>query len=191
MRQETIVKTYLTLDELDEGQKAKVLDKYRDWNVSHDWHDHMLEDRKQILAHLGFRNVEIQYSGFSSQGDGACFTGQFSVPKTKQELKARMQAVLDYAPNFDLHGFGMLDVSGDDDLELEVYKCSMHRYCHSGTVKTDDDKVTEFVRDFSNQLYKDLESEYRWLMSDEQVAESLIANDMEFDLDEFPRTKAA
>lgn len=188
MRQETIVKTYLTFDELDAGQKAKALDKYRDWNVGHEWSEHMIEDRTKILECLGFRKVRIEFSGFSCQGDGACFTGQFDVPKTKQELKKRIKAVKDFAPNFDLHGFGMLTVAGDDDLTLEVYKHAMHLYSHSGTVTTDDEQVTAFVRDFCNQFYKDLESEYQYLTSDEQVAESLIANEMEFDLDEYPKT---
>lgn len=184
MRKETIVKTYLTFDELDESQKAKALDKYRDWNVEHgdNWFEFIIEDRTKILELLGFSNVNIEFSGFSSQGDGACFTGQFDMPKTTQELNKRIGLVKEYAPQFNLYNFDMLQLAGPDDIIIEIYKTG--RYSNSCYVSCDDEQLKDFVKDFCNQMYKDLESEYNYLTSDEIVAESLIANEVEFDIDQ-------
>lgn len=187
MRQETIVKTYLTFNELNDKQKVKALDDHRDCNINYGWWESTFQDRTNILKMLGFLDVEIGFSGFNSQGDGACFTGHFVVPKTPQEIHDRITKVKEYAPNFELHDFDKLDTVdlGVDEVILEIDKFYYGYYCHSSTVRTDDDKVTKFVRDFSDQLYKDLESEYNYLRSDEQVAESLIMNEVEFDLDEY------
>lgn len=74
MRQETIVKTWLQFSELSAKGKAKAIDAHRDINTDHDWFDFMIEDYENKLKKLGFHNIKIYFSGFSSQGDGACFT---------------------------------------------------------------------------------------------------------------------
>lgn len=75
MRQETILKTYLKFNELNDSQKKRVLEKLRDLNVDHDgWHDFVTEDFTEKLKSLGYTNIKTYFSGFWSQGDGACFS---------------------------------------------------------------------------------------------------------------------
>lgn len=74
MRQATIVKTYLKFNELLPDQKSKVLDSLRDINTDHDWFDFVKADFHEKLKKLGFYNIKSEFSGFWSQGDGACFT---------------------------------------------------------------------------------------------------------------------
>lgn len=77
MRQETIVKTYLKFNELRKDQQAKVLDKLRYINVDHDyWSESTIDDFKTELEDLGFSDIEVSFSGFWSQGDGASFTAK-------------------------------------------------------------------------------------------------------------------
>lgn len=75
MRQETILKTYLNFSELSQDQKNKVLEKMSDINVDHEfWHDFITGDFTEKLKSLGYSNIKPYFSGFWSQGDGACFT---------------------------------------------------------------------------------------------------------------------
>ena len=77
MRQETIIKTYLQFSELTDKQKEKIIDKNYDINVSDEfWYEYLHEEFENKLKSLGFYKIEIYFSGFSSQGDGACFSAK-------------------------------------------------------------------------------------------------------------------
>lgn len=66
-------------DALTARQKDEILDKYRDWNVEHvDWWDGVYDCFKRDMADIGIDVDDIYFSGFSSQGDGACFEGRVS-----------------------------------------------------------------------------------------------------------------
>lgn len=76
MRQTKTIKTYATWDELTEIQKEKELEKRRYKHgqfLSEFQLECEVENFKEKLKKLGFKNIKIYYSGFSSQGDGACF----------------------------------------------------------------------------------------------------------------------
>ena len=42
--------------------------------------------------------------------------------------------------------------------------------------------IIELLRNFMNWIYKRLENDYEWLNSNEQVDESIISNEYEFDI---------
>ena len=67
-------------DELSDEAKEKVLEKHRDINVddSH-WYEFTMEMWKEKLKEAGFDDAEIHFSGFWSQGDGACFDAKCDV----------------------------------------------------------------------------------------------------------------
>ena len=68
------VKLY-KFNELGKEAKEKVLEKHREWNVEFDeWYDCLFENWKEKLDKVGFEDAKIEFSGFWSQGDGACFT---------------------------------------------------------------------------------------------------------------------
>ena len=63
--------------ELPKEAQAKAIKNYNDINVDHeDWSEYILEDKKEELEKLGYNEVEINYSGFWSQDDGASFTAK-------------------------------------------------------------------------------------------------------------------
>ncbi len=73
----------LTFDQLSDSAK----DDYR-WkfdqrhNDTEWWSEPVILEWKWLLEKKGFTDVEINFSGFSSQGDGASFTGHLSDAKT-------------------------------------------------------------------------------------------------------------
>ena len=150
----------MKFNELSDKIKEKVLDKYRDINVDHEWYDFTVDNlQKELEDEYGFSNVKISFSGFASQGDGASFTGriidfQTFVKKTEIDPSIRFER-------------------------------NDHRYSHKNTVSVDyedlERSIDEWRSEKCSEIYKTLEAEYDYLTSDEQVAESIDANQFEFD----------
>ena len=139
-----------------------------------------------------FYDPTIYYSGFSSQGDGACFEG------TYRYAKGATKKIRGYAPqDKELHRIA-------DELQAVQRKHFYHliasmnhtgHYCHSGCmsveVEHNEDRyrdigdaegdIRQLMRDFADWIYAALESEYRYQTSDEAVEEAICANEYEFD----------
>ena len=92
----TVADKTFTFAELDERTKDKVRDQHRDDAFYDDWWDAVYEDAIRMGALLGIEigtkqrrtmnNKTISYpainfSGFCSQGDGACYEGNYRYAK--------------------------------------------------------------------------------------------------------------
>lgn len=175
----------------------ELIDQYRYINVEHDeWWDCIYDDWKEKLADVGVRVDDIWFSGFSCQGDGACFEGcieDFSLFMEKHLL------VEDYPfpYAFEKHG-------GDVSCSAKHSGHYYHAYSTDISVEVEDTyidgdtedlkeitllaleeqfslqdfekTVTEILRDYMKDIYTDLEKEYDYLSSEEAVLESLVAN---------------
>lgn len=63
--------------ELDAQGKANARDNYRNGNnFLYEWWDHVYDEWKAELEDMGFDDVDINFTGFYSQGDGASFTAK-------------------------------------------------------------------------------------------------------------------
>jgi hypothetical protein len=176
-------------NELDDSAKEAAREWYRLGAFDYEWWDCTYEDAKTIAALMGIDTDNIYFSGFWSQGDGACFTGSYAYKK------GAAKAVKDYAP-VDKELARIVD-------ELQAiqkkhfYQLSAtvnhsghyyHEYCTSITVWNDGteadedtaDCVSELLRDFMRWIYRRLESEYEYLNSDETVDEMIDANQYQF-----------
>lgn len=58
-------------------------EKIKEWMaegaVDHDWAEYSREMWVEVLESVGFDNAEVFFSGFWSQGDGACFTADINL----------------------------------------------------------------------------------------------------------------
>lgn len=69
-------KTY-SFEELSPAAQQNALDNNRDINVDYDgWEDGVTEGFKEDMREIGIDDIEISFSGFYSQGDGASFTSE-------------------------------------------------------------------------------------------------------------------
>jgi len=185
--------TAFKYDELSESAKEKALEKMSDINTEDSfWHECTIEDAKTIGAILGIDITNIYFSGFSSQGDGACFEGNY---KYKKES---VKKIKEYAPKDEtLHQIAK-------DLYLTQKKHSYdigatikhsghyyHKYCTEINVylrddqwkrmqKDTDEGIKEALRDFMEWIYRTLEKEYDFQNSREQIEETIRANDYNF-----------
>jgi hypothetical protein len=204
----TIEKTLFKFDELDDSAKEKALNYFRESACDDSyWYESIYEDCAAIFDILGISSEKpvklmngstryepaIWFSGFCSQGDGACFEGSYSY-KAGSCKKIREHAPQDS----ELHSIA------DDLRDLQrkaFYSLSAtvkhsghyyHEYCTSIDVEdsrrpygdTDSDtekEMSEILRRLMKWIYRQLESEYEYQTSDETLAENIRANDYDFD----------
>ena len=176
-----------TFNELSDESKEKALDNCRDTNVFYggEWYDGVIYTCKGVAKTLGIDVDSIHFSGFSSQGVGACFTGTYEYHKGwRTELKA-------YAPiNKDLLAICVALQEAQRKAFYTIVARIAHRghYSHSGCMAIDVDASCSFDSDeiqgalrlLADWMYSSLEAEYDYLTSDEAVRESIIANEYEF-----------
>ena len=184
----TIVTPVYTFDELDDEAKEKSREWYRDGSLDYAWWDTVYDYAKEAGAALGITVDNIEFSGFYSQGDGACFTGSYAYRKGWQQA---LHAVIRDEPLEDI-GRSLQAAQ-----RLVFYKGTAtvvktgHRYCDETSVRIDcdpdtatfTDAVTDALRDFMRWIYQSLEQEYEYLMSDDSVDDMLRANDYTFTAD--------
>lgn len=202
MRTRTI--NLYTFDELDAEAKEKARDWYRKAfaNDSH-WHEGVVEDAKKWLAHLGYEVNSILWSGFWSQGDGACFTGSWSAARVNLErfkvdygyrqgtppydscvaLENLAEAFPDASATLTHRGHYSHERSVVIDCEFEFSADGETEEETRARHLRECDFEAEFVAVSQNLMrfiYSALEKEYDYQNSDEQVDENIRANEYEF-----------
>lgn len=204
---EVIETTVYTFEELDERARERARDWYREGIPHEDWHEFVFEDFERICGILGMvlatRPVRLHgggtrqkpciwFSGFASQGDGACFEGSYSY------RKGASLAIRAYAPRDE-----RLAAIADElqqiqrrnlyALEARVAHRGRHYHEHSMEISVDrisdrdqpptsgaEEGVSDALRDLARWLYRQLEQEYDHQMSNELVDEGIIANGYTF-----------
>ena len=131
----TIETAVYTFDELSDSAKRKALDANRDRDVDHNWWEWTYEDFISQVALKGYavQAKDIHFTGFWSQGDGACFAG--SVRKTSEETLALLPC--DLAAKIKLHHAKCRLLNIDPiNLELSAVIARGHsNYSHSNTME--------------------------------------------------------
>jgi len=205
---QTITKTVYQFDELSDAAKERARDWYREASAQDEYWDSVYQDAETIGGMMGiefyrrnFRTVGgkigdepcIWFSGFSSQGDGACFEGRY------RYAKGGAAKVWTYAPTDEkLHAIaaGLQAIQRANGYRLSATVVHSGSYYHSGctdidVMKNGDDfasdeaigEVTRLLRAFMDWIYSQLEAEYEYINSDEQVDESIRANEYAFEED--------
>lgn len=203
--------TIYTFEELSDAAKEKARDWLRalQFNDSSDW-EFVYEDAVTVGALIGieidrrtFKTMgggtgsepTIYFSGFSSQGDGACFEGTYSYRKgalkaLKQEIGGESKGdkeLIRIATE-------LQELQRRNFYRLEARMKHSGHYNHSGCMSVDidfpadryisDDEqaLTRLMRDFADWIYRQLEAEYDYRCSDEQIDDSMDANQYTFDI---------
>lgn len=194
-------------DELSEEAKEKARNWHRDFPDHYDWWDTIYDDFERVCEILGVRLKAtpvrligggtrqkpcIWFSGFWSQGDGACFEAYYS------HAKGGAKHIRDYAPqDATLHGIAdrLQDIQRRNFYQL-VADVSHHgryynEFCMTFDVMRDspnqqaptedaEDTVSEAMRDLARWLYRQLRGEYDYLTSDEVIEEMIDGNGYRF-----------
>lgn len=205
----TVTKTVYTYDELP-NPRAK--ENAREWlrgaqAQDSDWYDSVYEDAETVGKLMGIEMTQkpiqtmgghtryeptIWFSGFSSQGDGACFEGRYAY------AKGGAAKVRDHAPqDAVLHAIadGLQTVQKAHGYKLTATVSHSGSYYHSGCTDIDVEKGDDYAPDFAasevirllrrfmDWIYKQLEAEDEYRNSDDEIAESIRINGYEFEAD--------
>lgn len=189
MRTEIIERKLYKFEELSEEAKDKAIEKLYDINIDYDWWDSDFYDFKEIGKIMGIKITNIYFSGFSYQGDGACFEGEYFYNKgCLKELK-------EYAPTDEkLHQIAKDLQLIQKDAFYHLYAYVKHRghYNHEMCTEIDvrndvneltneqDEQIKDALRDFMRWIYRQLEKQYEYLTSEEAIKETIEANEYEF-----------
>ena len=183
--------TYYSFDELSEQAQQKAIETVRQWDdLFHANEEFVLQHFQEQHPHI--HDMDISYSGFCSQGDGASFTGYINAEWAidnllSDELKEIVR-----------------------DLDCDFVRTT-HHYCHERTVSTEIEDITwayhiedndnlkdamlsihyhtifnaieEYRLNLCHKLYAELEQAYEYCHSDENIKELILANDYLFDAD--------
>ncbi|EUB97284.1 hypothetical protein PMI07_000860 [Rhizobium sp. CF080] len=164
-------KAEFSFKELSPRAKERARDDYRAEGLHYDWWDSIYDDAILIAGVMGIeiddkrerlQNGEtvtspaIYFTGFSSQGDGACFTGDW---RPVSNPLASLSAVIRHAPTDErLHeiAFSLADISERcnaliPDATVTIEK-GTSSYCHAYSVSIDADLPTPDSLDEDNQL---------------------------------------
>ena len=183
-----------TYEELSDEAKAKARDWYRK-NDDNEYSEFVIDDAKEVAALMGWKIDKVYYRGFWSQGDGACFEGIMRYNKrcaklvkahtNDEELNRIAKAWQDlqrrnfYALRASVKHRGHYQHEMCTEFECEDTRSN---YGWMQNPEAEDD-IKEIARDFMRWIYKRLEEAYEYSVSDEVVAENIIANEYEFTAD--------
>jgi hypothetical protein len=199
--------TVYRLSELSNDAKDTARGWYRETTLDDDWHEFVYDDFEAICAFLGVRlktntvrlfgggtrqKPRVYFSGFSSQGDGACFEAAYSYKKNSARnirghapKDAELHRIADVLQAIQRRNFYQLRA---DAVHRGRY---YHEYCMTISVERDsptyqdvtgdaEDAVAEALRDLARWLYRQLEREYEYQTSDMAVDEAIGANEYTF-----------
>ena len=184
-----------TFEELAENSQQIAIDNHRDVNTYDGWWEPIFEGITEEAEQAGFHVGNIYFSGFWSQGDGAMFeyttlgdtllnkfVDQLDLsPMRKSWLRTQTFAqsegkhsghyyhenccshVVDFEPNFSTYGNFWEWIGSFADQYEEFVIAEYKKLC--------------------GELYSRLSAYNDELTSDEEVAETIIMNEWEFDVD--------
>ena len=186
--------------------KSKILDDHRHWNVGDfEWWDSVYELFTEDMKAIGIEVDKMYFSGFWSQGDGACFEGRVrdwglflkSLGYTNPLFIEHFRQYAEFAvrhrgyyyhenctsfsmefnlpEEFDEEDF-LLVYGYGEELRDAALIAALSLPENSGAAL--EAQFTEAFKDHMRDLYRRLEEDYEYLTSDEAVLESLEANDM-------------
>jgi len=200
MRTRTIEVTVYEYQELSIEAKELVRARYRETVLECEWWTSTFADAMECGKRLGINIREdhgqaIYFNGFSSQGDGACFSGSYLRPETGVSATT---SIAEYAPQDD----ELRKLAERLDALQARYRGSVWakvehtgRGCHEYSVTiecqaeaddgsgdaidlTSEDEATlaQSLRDFMRWIYRQLEREYVARLSDESIEEDIEAD---------------
>ncbi len=189
----TVEKTVYKLQELEGKGRENALDWLRERATQFDWWEFSFDQFKEVGEILGIEIKDIYFSGFWSQGDGACFVGSYYYKKgAAKALKVEWPA------DTELHRIAdkLQAIQRRNFYRLNAVITKGGRYAHEHSVEIETEmdgmfaavqsdegnrgELAEVLRDFMRWIYRSLEQEYNYLTSEEQLIEMADANGYEF-----------
>ncbi len=185
-----------------ESVSLKTIDKYRHINVDGiDWWEYTYNEFTESMEQVGIEVDNMYFSGFWSQGDGACFDGRIAdtklfidkhfTPTDYPMIRKLLSSggAITFRCKHSGHYYHENCTSFDVDCDLFAYVMDKPTDFHEQVVERMDEQLdlemddfekasVEIFKNHMRTLYRTLEKEYDYLVGDEAVTETIIANDL-------------
>jgi hypothetical protein len=183
-------------DHAIENERNSMYDTIGDW-----WYEGIIEDEAQKLRDEGLSDVEIEFSGFNSQGDGASFTGRVTDIKLFVEGTLNMQKINDRVlgninisvvriDSRHVHENSVrfdCEVEDEDEDEIVLFRAPGSGLNISISTQSQCNDIEEvggpWLRSRCKEIYSKLNKEYDSYFEDENIIADIKANDYKFDED--------
>lgn len=208
-RMRTIETTVFQFKELSNAAKEKAREWYRrGLDGDNYFSESVIEDAAEIAAMMGLdvnqrtarlmgggtrQEPAIYWSGFSSQGDGACLEGTWRAKDViggavaehvgdSESCREIRRIAAEFARLAAEWPSASFTVSRSDPRYSHEHSVSFDFDISQDATSTEDAEhdLTEASRDFMRWIYRALEQEYNYNRANEQVDESIEANEYEF-----------
>ena len=200
-----------TFDELSPEAKKHAIDSNRDYSTEgYDWWDPIIEGFTEEMEEIGMTDIDCQFSGFNSQGDGASFTGKVNdnqlflsslglnplenlskgrvvsanITNALNDLAENIYITIRRNDNRHYHHNTIsaeVEVDGDDEIEVDLGIGVDLTIDVQEQCDKLEPSITEWAREKSKELYNSLETYYEELSSDETISSDLEAGGHSFD----------
>jgi len=202
-----------TFDELSPEAKQNAIDLNRDRNTEYDdWWQPIIEGFVEEMEEIGMTNVECEFSGFYSQGDGASFTGEVNdndkflksvginlfypeliglgnrlsnkIETVVNEISENIRITIERYNSRHYHYNTIsanVEIIGDDDIEFDLGLDKIMEISVSDICEKIEPIITDWAREKSKELYRNLENSYEELRSDETISSDLESGGYTFD----------
>jgi hypothetical protein len=163
------VKLY-QFEELSAEAKENAIERNRTMNVEHDWWDCTCESMKEVGVEINsfdiyYRNINIKIEDSEHTASKTIEyygEGMEVVEISKRFIADRDALIKRLGEGNDIAGYSVKEEFIDEyDEEIEYLE-------------------EEYIKEMSEEILTWLRDEYEYLLTDEAVAETLIANDYEF-----------
>lgn len=185
-------------NELSDSAKEKARQWFREASCGDSyWSESTIEEATEQAQYMGFDVEGILFSGFSCQGDGACFTGEWNAKNFQPNKVADGWGESDATAQIKRIG-GVFEEFSREYPNLQVKISHRDRYYHERSVDYDfhfcdengydmdwpekfcERSFKETCVDLFKWIYRQLEKEHEYQNDDEQVDESILANEYTF-----------
>lgn len=206
---------------LTDRQKQDLIEKHYDINLEYEWWTYTYDIFVEKMAGVGidvtmkssvkrghpnypkYDYPEIYFSGFSSQGDGACFAGGitdwpkfFAAHKEHFDCESMAYAVV-YTECHNVHWYhgsanychentlnfnvdiAECDYDEDEDDPLTLPQAAELALYKAFNYEAFEQAIEDIVKDYCRALYDDLEKEHDYLTSDEAIWGAIVASELD------------
>ncbi|AXQ69056.1 hypothetical protein HOU02_gp153 [Caulobacter phage CcrBL9] len=212
----TVTKQVFTFKELNDKAKAKAIEWYRGLNDQDSgWWEFVYDEADRIADAFGITlrrkeagkpnsGPDIMFTGFWSQGDGACFQGRYESPQTPaveafaalgieddtlKALAARLDALsakVRLITTVKHSGHYYHEYCTDFETERMVPDEAGDAFDPYDFEHEDEKELIDILRTFMKWIYRQLEVVEEDRNSDETISEYLTDSDYEFEADGSP-----
>lgn len=184
--------TVYLFDELSKEAQKRAIENERQnpYYLPVSWFDCVYDQHVELFEENGIDNAEFSFTGFCSQGDGASvIAGSVDLEKLIKVCKLgnRYQLALNAVKHGEItatiervSGAGNYAHEHTIYIELELAYNAPNYDTVSNQCDQLQSLITDHVRGLCRALYRDLESEYDYMISDDVIADYLAANEYEF-----------